>query len=54
LIQIFLDDNCEFARLERVEVDGIANRNLVHLLLASPYRARIRSAHEYSIMVSYL
>ena len=30
LIQVFLDDNRNFARLERVEVDGIADRNLMH------------------------
>jgi tRNA-2-methylthio-N6-dimethylallyladenosine synthase len=30
LEQVFLDQNCDFARLERVEVDRIADRNLVH------------------------
>jgi hypothetical protein len=36
-----------------VKVDRIADRNLMHLLPASPYQARIRSAHAYSIIVSY-
>src|SRR5215468_7154724 len=39
LVQVFLDDNPDFPRLERVEIDRVLNRDLVH-------RSSIMSGYE--------
>jgi tRNA-2-methylthio-N6-dimethylallyladenosine synthase len=36
LIKIFFNDNSNFARLERVQVDGVFDRNLVHSIQYNP------------------